>query len=242
MKCASGLFALSTALALSALGCTVGPLAPSASPQDAVATIVALTMEAHGSATAPVFTLTAQPTAASPTATTKPTLKITASNASCTTGPGTKFDVLATYSSGTTVDMIAQDTADGYWMVKDPASGTSCWVRAQDATARGSFDLLPEVTPQAAGQGVPARPTVFYPNYSCDPNGLTTALTWDDAANNEKGYHVYRDGVQIADLPANSTKFSETIPFTLGSQVTYAVEAYNDAGVSGQRTLSFHCP
>jgi hypothetical protein len=242
MKTSKRHVVLLTMVILSLPACTVGPLAPNAAPVDAVGTIVAMTMQAHGSATAPAFTATTQASPAPVTATTKPTVAIKTNNAQCRAGPAPKFDVIATYSAGTTVDMVAKDTADGYWLVKDPSSGTSCWVQTQDATAAGSFDLLPEVTPQAGTQGAPAQPTVFYPNYSCDPTGLTTTLTWNDAADNEKGYRVYRDGVQIADLPANSTKYSETIAFTLGSQVTYAVEAYNDAGASPQRTLSFHCP
>ena len=236
------LLPLLTVLMLSVPACNIGPLPQATIPADAVATVVAMTMQAHGSATAPAFTATTQASPAPVTATTKPTVAIKTDNAQCTSGPGPKFEVIATYSVGTTVDMVAKDTADGYWLVKDPSSGTSCWVQTQDATAAGSFDLLPEVTPQAANQGAPSQPTVFYPNYSCDPTGLTTSLTWNDAADTEKGYRVYRDGVQIADLSANSTTYSETIPFTLGSQVTYAVEAYNDSGASPQRTLSFRCP
>ncbi len=212
------------------------------SVKDQAATIVAMTLQAGGLPTSPGFVATpfASPVPATPT--TKPTLYINTNNAKCRSGPGSDFKVTASYTTGTIVDLIAKDTAEGYWIVKDPASADLCWVLAQDATPSGSFDALPEITPQASTLGVPAQPTIFYPNYSCDATSLTTSLTWNDAADNENGYRVYRDNVQIADLPANSTSFAETIDFAFGSQVTYSVEPYNDAGAAPQKTLTFHCP
>ncbi len=212
------------------------------SPVDQAATIVAMTLQAQGLPTSagPAATPFASPVP--PTPTVKPTLYINANDAKCRSGPGPDFKVIASFNLGTTVDLIAKDTADGYWIVKDPTSADLCWIQAQDATPSGSFDLLPEITPQVSTQNVPASPTIFYPNFFCDTTSLTTTLTWNDVADNENGYRLYRGGIQIADLPANSTTFNETISFTFGSQTTYAVEAYNDAGTSPQKTLTFKCP
>ena len=114
---------------------------------------MAATLKAEGISTSPGPSATtsapAAPTTPTVTATAKPELKINASGAACRTGPSEDNEILTTLGAGTTVDMIAKDTADGYWMVKDPVSGSSCWVRMQDATASGSYTLLPEVTPQA---------------------------------------------------------------------------------------------
>lgn len=229
-----------------AASCNLGVRRPPANPKDAASTIVAMTLSAQGLPTSSGYVASPLPSPPPATPTTRPTLYINANNAKCRGGPSTDFKVLATYTSGTVVDLIAKDTTNGYWIVKDPSSADICWVQASDATPGGSFESLPEITPQASTALLPSAPTIFYPNYTCEATGssstLTTNLTWNDNADNENGYRLYRNGTQIADLAANSTTFSETIDFVLGTQETYAVEAYNDAGASPQKTLSFKCP
>ena len=56
------------------------------------------------------------------------------------------------------------------------------------------------------------------------------------------GYRVYRFGTLLADLPASTTSYQETVPFTYGSDMNYAVEAYNDAGTGQQVLWDFTCP
>ena len=229
-------------LALAACNLPGAQATPTLSVLDQAATIVAGTLQAGGISTAGPVGVTASPTLASATPTTKPALFINTDGAKCRSGPGTDYKEIASFKTGTSVEMIAKDTADGYWLVKDPSSGDSCWVFVQDATPSGSFDRLPEITPPPVAQGVPVQPTIFYGNYFCDTTGLTTSLTWNDLADNENGYRVYRDGNRIASLEANSTTYDEKIDFVFGSQVVYAVEAYNEAGASPQKTYSFHCP
>ena len=215
---------------------------PTLSVLDQAGTIVAGTLRAGGISTAVAVAVTASPSLAPVTPTAKPSLFINTDGAKCRSGPGPDFKEIAAYKTGTSVDMIAKDTTDGYWLVKDPTTGDSCWVFVQDATPSGSFDLLPEITPQASTQEAPAGPTIFYPNFSCDATTLTTTLTWNDAADNETGYRLYRSGTKIADLPANSTTYSEKIDFLFDSQITFSVEAYNEAGASPQKSLTFKCP
>jgi hypothetical protein len=243
MKSTGTLLLLAITLVLGILACDIGGQTPSASALNAAATVVSMTLQAQGTSAPAAALATPSSSPVPATATTKPALTIKTNKAACRNGPGPNYDLVASYSTGTVVDMIAKDTADGYWLVKDPASGSSCWVKTLDATPGGSFDLLPEVTPAAnASNGAPAAPTVFYPNYTCDATTLTNTLKWNDAADNENGYRLYRDGSLIADLPANTTTFFESFTFTFGSQLTYAIEAYNDLGTSSQRTLTFHCP
>ena len=201
-----------------------------------------MTLQAHGVPTAQGLlpsTPFASPAAATPTV--KPTLHINTDNSKCRSGPGPDFKVIASFNAGMTVDLVAKDTADSYWLVKDPTSADICLVQAQDATPAGSFDSLPEVTPQASTNNVPARPGSIVYSFSCDNTSVTTKLSWTDNANNENGYHVYRLGTQIADLPPNSNTYTDTVNYTLGAQMSYAIEAYNDAGVSQQRTVTFTC-
>ncbi len=232
---------ISIGLLLTTLGCAIGVQPPSANPVDAVATVVALTMQAYSTATSPAApTASASPVAA--TATTKPTLRINTNNATCRSGPSQDSTKIASFAGGTNVDMIAKDTADGYWLVKDPASGSSCWVQVKDATPGGSFALLPEVTPQASAQKPPGGPGRVNYSYTCNNTTLTTTLQWRAPAEAVNGYRVYRLGNKVADLAANTTTYTETTDFTIGSSMTYAVEAYNDAGTSPQLTWNFTCP
>ena len=176
------------------------------------------------------------------TATVKPTLYINNNNSKCRGGPSQDDKVIALLTKATTVDLIAQDTADGYWLIKYPPTGDICWVQAQDATPSGSFAGLPEVTPQATvNVSVPNRPGSFNASATCDSSSVTTTLTWTDTSNNESGFHVYRLGNLIADLPANSTTYIDIANVSPGTQLTFSVEAYNDSGASPQRTITSTC-
>jgi hypothetical protein len=208
--------------------------------EHAAATIVAMTMQAAGGPSAKPLTPLSPPVVGTPT--TKPTVSVHTDGAKCKSGPGTNFEVIASFSVGTIADLIGKDTADGYWVVKDPTSGSSCWLQVQDATPAGSYAALPELTPQPVAQSAPNRPTRGNWNYSCDASSLSTLLGWNPPAGSVNGYRVYREGTQIADLGAVTTSYKETIPFNYGTSINYAVEAYNDAGASAQLTWNFSCP
>ncbi len=205
--------------------------------EQAAATIVAMTMKAGGGKPLTPF---ASPVVGTPT--TRPTVSVHTDGAKCKSGPGLDFAVIASFNLGATADLLGKDTADGYWLVSDPASGSSCWLQIQDATPAGSFESLPEVTPQPVAQNAPNRPTRGNWNYSCDSTSLTTLLGWNPPAGSVNGYRVYREGTKIADVGAGTTTYKETIPFNYGSSINYGVEAYNDAGSSSQLTWSFSCP
>lgn len=244
MTSTRGILLPAVLLILSMLACSVGTPTPIANPLEAAGTIVSLTLQALGSATpaAPSATSAALPPTA--TATTKPSLTINTNAAKCVEKPSTGANTVTSFTAGTVVDMIAKDTADGFWLVKDPASGSSCWVQVKDATPAGSFDLLPEVTPVAqTAQKAPAKPgsssSFNYWEYDCAAG--TVSLHWLDNADNEDGYHVYRLGQLIADLPANSTTFSDTI-VAYGTSLAYSITAYNGVGESAPlATPNFSC-
>jgi hypothetical protein len=232
-----------TALLVAACNMPGVQFEPSLSPIDQASTIVAGTLKAAGASTSsgPAAAQPSEtPPAASPT--TKPTLHINTNGARCRSGPGANFQEIAAYDTGTTVDLIAKDTAGGYWLVKDPASGSSCWIMVQDASPSGSFELLPEITSQPVSQTTPGRPSRGNWNYSCDNTTLTMLLGWNAPTGTVNGYRVYRYGELLADLPASTTSYQETIPFTYGSNMNYAVEAFNEAGAGPQVAWDFSCP
>jgi hypothetical protein len=237
--------------------CNIGVSAPSSiSPQQAAGTIVAATLQAQGLPTAGL--IANSPTAASASPIASPALTLTASvtvtitatpgkvtltidqNSNCREGPSQNFKVVTAFVPGTKLDILGKDSANNFWLVKIPNSEETCWVWGQYATPSGDVDAVEEVTPEASAQTVPARPGSLFYNYFCSAGSLNTTLTWSDIANNETGYHVYRDGTLIADLPANATSYSDTTPYSGGS-VSFSVEAYNDTGTSQQRTVTFTC-
>ncbi len=248
MKLNKPLLTLPIIFVLTLSACNIAFKAPSPSPNDAAATIVAMTLKAQGLPTSAGFVSTpstpstpsASPAASTPTV--KPTLLINPNNAKCRSNSNADSKVVVTFAAGTNVDLIGKDTADNTWLVNDPGGAGLCWVQTQDGTASGSFANLPEVTPQATAPGLPARPGSISYSYNCDNASLTTDMKWKDAANNENGYRVYRDGTKIADLPADSTAYTDTTSYTPGTTVTFSVEAYDDAGASPQSSISFHCP
>ncbi len=67
---------------------------------------------------------------------------------------------------------------------------------------------------------------------SCTPNGYQVELTWEDKADNEEGYRVYREGERIKTLGEDAENYSDNPSF--GGPYDYAVEAFNDSGASGR--------
>lgn len=224
-------------LAVSAVSaCNINVQRPlSESGQHAAATIVAQTMQAAANATA-----AALPGAQATAPYTKPMLAITG-NSNCRSGPSTGFQVVTAFTPGTDLEIIGRDSANNFWQVKIPNSQDTCWVWGQHATARGSLDNLPGPAPTQSGGAVPARPGSLFYTYECPFGNLTTTLTWSDSANNEAGYHVYRFDLLIADLPPNSTTYTDNETVTPGTALQYSVAAYNPAGESAKRTESFSC-
>lgn len=231
------MFLLIGALLLAACSSAGTPTSTGPSVEELAATIAAATINAAQATRA-----AATPPTPVATATVKPTLFINAASSSCRSGPGNDFRIIATFSPGTSVDLVGRNNSTNYWIVRDPGSGNLCWIQVQDATPGGSFDDVPEMTAEPVTVTVPNQPGSYgSPNFACDNSSLTVILAWAAPAGQVNGYRVYRAGTQVADVPANETSYKETIPFVYGSTVQYSVAAYNDAGTSPQRNWTIHC-
>jgi hypothetical protein len=164
-------------------------------------------------------------------------------NSNCRSGPGGSFKVVTSFGAGASLEVSAKSTDNNYWLVKIPNSTDTCWVSGADGTTTGNTASLPEATPASAASGLPAKPGALHYSYSCTASSISVSLSWVDAATNESGYHVYRSGTQIADLPANSTSYDDNIMSGPPQDLQYSVAAYNDAGESPQRLAQFTaCP
>ncbi len=230
---------LAACLFLSACGTAGNATAAEPSVQQLASTIAAATVNAAAAGTA---TAAVTPTVPSATATIQPTLFINAATSSCRSGPSPDFEVIATYTAGTTVPLVGKDSADSYWVVQDPGSHSDCWISVQDGTPGGSFDTLPDMTPPPVSGAVPGKPAKGAWNFACDNTTLTTILDWRPTTGTVNGYRIFRQGNQIADVPSTQTNYTDKIPFTYGSSMQYSVAAYNEAGMSPQLNWNFHCP
>ena len=242
MKLLARIVAISVTLFLAACNLPLAQPTPGLSLEEQAGTIVAATLHAPTAAASPAIRPFASPAAPGVTPTTKPTFKVNTANAECRGGPSTDFTLVATFAAGTNVDLAGKDSADGYYIVVDPSSHNLCWIQAQDGTPAGSFSDLLEVTPPAAtNPKSPSGPGYVIWSFSCEGSKVTVNLSWPDKADNEKGYHVFRDGVQIADLAANTTTYTDTTTHTSGKVIVYGVAAYNDVG-SSQQALTAQTP
>jgi hypothetical protein len=169
-----------------------------------------------------------------------PTLAITG-NSNCRSGPGGSFKLVTAFTAGTTLDIVGKDTATNYWQVKIPGSDQTCWVWGNYAVASGSVDSIPDSGAAPSGSGGPAMPGSWHYTYTCPGGNLTTSLSWSDSADNETGYRVYRFDQLVADLPANSTSYTDVVTVSPGAPLQYSIEAYNGAGTSGARVITFAC-
>ena len=205
-------------------------------------TIVAMTFQAStASASQKISTITPKPAA---TPTTRPTLFIN-NNVQCRTGPNTNFRIISSFTTGTIVEIVGKNTSASAWLVEVPNTPETCWVMALDASPGGSYDNLPEVTPQPSNQKPPSVPVninwPFYCTYAHDVvDEVKIDLSWSNPAQDANGFHVYRFDTQIADLPATMTSFEDTTDIAVGSQLKYSVEAYNDVGVSPRATITIN--
>jgi uncharacterized protein YraI len=158
----------------------------------------------------------------------------------CRSGPGTNFERITQITPGEQIKIIGVFESN-YWIVSTSAG--VCWVSAEFATPMGSVQAVPTVTAPAtptgnAPEGVSLQKWDIFCNFQTNQADVT--IKWSDE-DNEAGYRVIRNGNVIAELPENTTQFSETISLLSGQSVGYAVEAFNGIGTSSSKTIALYC-
>jgi len=153
-------------------------------------------------------------------------------NANCRRGPGTRYFVVTSFFEGFEIELIGRSEPGLplWWLVGE---NWRCWVSDVTIERLGAVDLLPIVL----APPVPASPAqLSIAREYCVPGQVfRVTLQWVDAATNETGYRVYRDGVVLATLPANTTSYTDSPP--MGGPYTYAVEAISAEAASMQLTV-----
>lgn len=166
-----------------------------------------------------------------------------------TVAPGTSADI--------SIDLKAPTTAGdviGYWILTNDSGqnfGSNFYIQVKvgaasasgTSTATATATTAPAPTAPAAVNNVNITP-------SCAPDGGGNAdyggtLTWEDKSNNEDGFNIYVNNVQIASVPANTTSYvvpASTYFFPLGTSIPYGVEAFNGVGKANIVTSIKVCP
>jgi len=210
----------------------------------ATSTVVALS-SATGTATpatpslTPTVTPTITPTYSVPMLTIK-------ESTNCRSGPGQEYEIVFTFLPGAVVEIVGQYPQDNYWVVKLPDSSDTCWAWGQYATVSGSSWVVPTLQPPPSKTPAPPQaPTGLSYTYECTWNGVNTDITvnlkWTDRSDNEEGYRVLRDEVEIAILPPNSTTFSEVYATDAGKKVSYSILVFLGNQTAKSGTISFSC-
>ena len=164
----------------------------------------------------------------------------------CRTGPGQGYEIVVTYPIDQRLEIVGRYDEENFWLVKSAESPTgTCWLWGEYADVIGSYPAVNLVTPPPTAilSPLPPRaPSLHDFDYDCDGfnNTLSFYIIWNDKADTESGYRVFRDGLQIAELPAGSTTYAETIVMPV-SRTEYYVQAYNAAGVSQTKVIQFIC-
>ena len=215
-------------------------------------TIVAQTLQAQGTSN-PVGGSPSTATLGiteTPTPTITPTYSLPLLNVNettnCRIGPGQNYQLITSFTPGASIEIVGRYPTNNYWVVKIPGGDETCWIWGEFSTATGSYWVVPSVTaPTSSAPSSASKPGSLTYTYFCTFNVVTSdidvALTWIDKANDELGFRVYRDNVQIADLSANTSNFSEVYAANPTTLITYSVASYNAVGESERASISFSC-
>lgn len=243
-------------LIASILACNLPGSGEQVPPPSDVQTAAALTVEAL--LTVPTITATAQvdqetlpdtPTPASgPTGTITPTYSVpmlrVIEQTNCRTGPGQDYEVVYTYLAWKELEIVGTYPQENYWLVKSVESPTgTCWLWGEYVEVKGSYWVVSSVTPPpTATKAPPPAPSIQNWEFSCNFGQATVTIKWTDRAVDEIGYRIIRDGQAVAELPADSKSYAETIPYASGDQFVYFIEVFNVTGLVRSTPIQFTCP
>ncbi|TFH33624.1 MAG: SH3 domain-containing protein [Anaerolineales bacterium] len=174
-----------------------------------------------------------------PTVETPPLAHLT-SNANCRSGPGTVYPVSSSFVAGTELAIVGRNDASTWLVVKTPGGSTQCWISittVEAIVAVADFLVLIAPPTPTSMPVPPMAPTALaITARTCSSETYAVTLHWSDNADNEAGYHIYRDGTLIANLGAGATNYTDNPPGS--GPYVYGVEAFNAVGLSNRPTVN----
>jgi hypothetical protein len=211
-------------------------------------TAVALTMAANPTETIedPISPTSTPTMTGTPGATITPTYSVPMlnvnENTNCRSGPGQSFDILVTILAGKSVEIVGKDEAENYWVVQLDGMDNPCWIWGEFSNATGSYWTVPVMTPPATqAPNSPEAPSIANWEYTCASGNVTVTIKWNDRADNESGYRIYRNDELVTELPPNSNSFTEVVQVEDNEELTYRIEVFNVAGASSSSLINFSC-
>lgn len=239
-------------LVLAMLACNLPGNTPSISVDDQAATIIAQTLTAQPTTKSVTATASFTPTiAATSTSGSTPTITPTYSTpfltvlqqTNCREGPGQDYQVVYTFLAGKKLEIAGRYEPTNFWLVKTLETRTgTCWMWGEYVELSGSYWVVPTLTPPpTATLAPPQAPTIQNWNFECSGGNMHFTVEWTDRSTTETGYRIFRDGVAVYDLAANSTSFQETIPLQSGESVTYYLQAFGPSGSANSSTMRATC-
>jgi hypothetical protein len=218
-------------------------------PDPQIATAAALTVQAALSAVTPLASPTAgtsvvsTATKAVSTPTYSQPMASVGDVTNCRKGPGKDYERVTQIFPAESVKIIGFFSPN-YWIVS--TKDGDCWLSGEFTTPVGSIASVPTVaalpTPIGGAPEAATFPKNGWTFFCYGPGQADITLTWNDNSDTESGYRIIRDGEKVAELPANSTYFAETIDLLTGETVKYQIQAYNEVGESNGPTASMTCP
>lgn len=164
----------------------------------------------------------------------------------CRTGPGKAYELIVLYPVNRTLEIVGRYEPGNFWLVKSAESPTgTCWLWGEFADVVGSYwavaSVTPPPTPVATITPLPQALPLPYHQYYCVDNTFSFNMTWKDRGS-EARYRIFRDGLQIAQLPAGSTTYSETISMPVSQGAEYYVQVYNANSSENMPVIKASCP
>ena len=226
-------------------------------PPDEIQTAAALTLQViftSSLTSTPQVTNTIAPqvtqtllTAGSPTVSITPTYSVpmltVQDTTNCRTGPGEAYEVVFTYLSGKKLEIVGRYDPGNFWLVKSNESPNgTCWLWGQYVEVVGSYWTVASVTPPPTATSAPPRaPGIVKWEFSCSGGTLTFNVIWADNSNDETGYRVFRNGEQAAELPADTTTYTDNFAVSGDQSVEYYIQVYSDAGNGNSGVMRMKC-
>jgi hypothetical protein len=163
----------------------------------------------------------------------------------CRTGPGEEYEIIFTNLPDKKLEILGRYDPGNFWLVKSSESPTgNCWLWGEYVDVAGSYWVVGSVTPPPTGtQAPPDAPSIQKWDFSCNTvaGEMEVTILWTDRATDEAGYRVIRDNGVAAELPANSTSFTETILLATGESATYYIEVHDATGSVRSSPIKLTC-
>lgn len=161
----------------------------------------------------------------------------------CREGPGQEYPVVFTYLPTVQLEITGRYDPNNFWLVKSPESTSGiCWLWGEYVELTGSYWVVPTLTPPpTATLPPPQAPAIQNWTYSCSGGEITFNLLWEDRATNETGYRIFRNGEAVAELPANSTSWTETTPIEANEEFQYYLQVYGPSGNINTSIIKLSC-